>query len=485
MTLAAPHAPARGGRPLIETRPLRYPDTADESTMARRGWWLVVLNALVPGSAQVLAGNRRLGRFGLGATLLGWFLLIVGAGLALFARGVLVWLIVGPLSWIVLTLVQVLLIGYAVLWVVLTIDALRLVRLVRVPTISRWAMPVASVLVLSLAASGAVYGSTVAASSRGAIGSIFGGGGPSLPPSDGYYNILLLGADSGDGRDSMRFDSISVVSVNAESGAVTITGIPRELPNAPFSEGSPMRELYPDGFEGHSSRTCGWNPWMNHIRNAAEVCREDQGTALYPDAAQHDSAPGIEATKDAAEGVLGIEIPYYVFVDMDAFAELIDALGGVDIEVTERLPKGGGPGDTGRPVEEWATGWIEPGMQHMDGDTAQWYARSRYTTSDWDRMKRQRQLQVAILDQFTPENVVARFNEIAAAGTALVETDLPQDKLPEFFGLVMKAKEQKVAQIELTPESGVDEHEPDYARIRDMIQQTLHPPTPTPATDGS
>ena len=485
MTLAAPHASARGGRPLIETRPLRYPDTADEATMGRRGWWLVVLNALIPGSAQVLAGSRRLGRFGLGATLLGWFLLLVGAGLALFGRGVLVWLVVGPLSWFVLTLVQVLLIGYAILWVVLTVDALRLVRLVRVPTVSRWALPVASVLVLSLAASGAVYGSTVAASSRGAIGSIFGGGGPSLPPSDGYYNILLLGADSGDGRDSMRFDSISVVSVDAESGAVTITGIPRELPNAPFSDGSPMQELYPSGFEGHSSRTCGWNPWMNHIRNAAEVCREDQGTTLYPEAAQHDSAPGIEATKDAAEGVLGIEIPYYVFVDMDAFAELIDALGGVDIEVTERLPKGGGPGDTGRPVEEWATGWIEPGMQHMNGDTAQWYARSRYTTSDWDRMKRQRQLQVAILDQFTPENVVARFNEIAAAGTALVETDLPQDKLPEFFGLVMKAKEQKVTQIELTPEFGVDEHEPDYAHIREMVRQALHPPSSTPATDGS
>ena len=153
--------------------------------MGRRGWWLVVLNALIPGSAQVLAGNRRLGRFGLGATLLGWVLLLIGAGLALFGRGVLVWLVVGPLSWFVLTLVQLLLIGYAILWVVLTVDALRLVRLVRVPTISRWALPVASVLVLSLAASGAVYGSTVAASSRGAIGSIFGGGGPSLPQSDG------------------------------------------------------------------------------------------------------------------------------------------------------------------------------------------------------------------------------------------------------------------------------------------------------------
>ena len=480
MTLAPPRGAAR---PLIETRPMRHPDSTDAGTMAKRGWWLVVLNVLVPGSAQTLAGNRRLGRFGLGATLAAWFLVIVAAGLALFARPVLLWLTIGGgfFSAAVLTLVQVLLVGYAVLWVVLTFDTLRLVRLVKLPTAQRLAIPVVALVLLGLVGGTAAYAATVVGSTRNTIGSIFGQSGPSLAPSDGYYNILLLGADSGDGRDSMRFDSISVVSINADSGAVTITGIPRELPNALFSEGSPMRELYPNGFEGHGSSTCGWNGWMNHVRNAAEICREDQGTGLYPDAAAQGSAPGIEATKDAAEGVLGIEIPYYVFVDMHGFAELVDALGGVDIDVTERLPKGGPPeGWTGSDVNEWAIGWIEVGQQHMDGDTAQWYARSRYTTSDWDRMKRQRELQEAILDQFTPQTVLTRFNEVAAAGTALIDTDLPQDKLPEFFDLMLKAKEQTVQTIELTPENGVDEHQPDYGYIREMVQLALHPPTATP-----
>lgn len=451
--------------------------------MGKRGWWLVVLNLLIPGSAQVLAGNRRLGRIGLGATLAAWALVVISAGLVLFARPVFLWLTVGAgwFSALVLTLVQILLVGYAVLWAVLTFDVLRLVRLVRVPTVSRFAIPVVALILLGLVGGVAAYAATAVGSARSTISSIFGQSGPSLPPDDGYYNILLLGADSGDGRDSMRFDSISVVSVNAATGAVTITGIPRELPNAPFSEGSPMRELYPNGFEGHGSSTCGWNGWMNHIRNAAEICREDNGTGLYPDAAAHGSDPGIEATKDAAEGVLGIKIPYYVFVDMHGFADVVDALGGVDINVTERLPKGGPPeGWHGTDVNEWAIGWIEVGQQHMDGDTAQWYARSRYTTSDWDRMKRQRELQQAILDQFTPQTVLTRFNEVAAAGTALIDTDLPQDKLPEFFDLMMKAKEQPVQTIELTPENGVDEKQPDYAYIRDMVQQALHPPTETP-----
>ncbi|MBO0979374.1 LCP family protein [Microbacterium sp. SD291] len=480
MTLAAPRFAAR---PVIETKPLRHPDVADAGVMAKRGWWLVVLNVLVPGSAQVLAGSRRLGRFGLGATLLGWFLVIVAGGLALFAQPVFLWMTVGAgwFSSVVLTVVQALLIGYLVLWAVLTFDALRLVRLVKVGGLSKLAIPVVALLLLGLIGSGTAYAATSVGTARSTISTIFGQSGPSVEPSEGYYNILLLGADSGEGRDSMRFDSISVVSVNATTGAVTITGIPRELPNAPFSEGSPMQELYPNGFEGQSSDTCGWNAWMNHVRNAAESCREDAGSALYPDAAAHGSEPGIEATKDAAEGVLGIKIPYYVFVDMHGFAALVDALGGVDINVTERLPKGGGPAYDGQPVDDWAFGWIEPGQQTMDGETAQWYARSRYTTSDWDRMKRQRELQEAILAQFTPQTVLTRFNEVASAGTALISTDLPQDKLPEFFDLMTKAKKQTVATIELTPEFGVDEHEPGYAHIHDLIEQTLHPPTETPA----
>ena len=116
----------------------------------------------------------------------------------------------------------------------------------------------------------------------------------------------------------------------------------------------------------------------------------------------------------------------------------------------------------------------------MDGDTAQWFARSRYTTSDWDRMKRQRQLQEAILKQFTPANVLTHFNQVASAGADLVKTDLPQSLLPYFAELALKAKEQPVTTIELTPEGGVDDRDTDYAHVRQLVQQALHPPTPTP-----
>jgi LCP family protein required for cell wall assembly len=490
--VSPPRAPRPSGgaatvpRSVVEEQPLRYPDTSSSAFMTARGWWLVLMNFLLPGSAQVVAGNRRLGRIGVAATLVMWVLAVLGILSALVWRTALLSLVSG--AWIPdwlsalrpapLLLIQIALLAYAVLWVVLTIDTLRLVRLVRTGPGARFGIAGLSVLLLVLASGGAVYASQLAGGVRETLGSIFGASAASVPPSDGYYNILLLGADSGEGRDSMRYDSISVVSVNAETGAATITGIPRDMPHFPFSEG-PMKELYPDVHEGHSDPECGWGSGINQLRTEVEVCRD--GNELYPDAVSQGSTPGVEATKDAAEGILGIEIPYYVFIDMHGFAALIDALGGVDITVAERLPEGGGPAYDGQPVEEWATGWIEPGAQRMDGDTAQWYARSRYTTSDWDRMKRQRELQEAILAQFTPTTVLTRFNEIAAAGSAIVETDLPQSMLPYFAELGLKAKEQPVSTLELTPEGGIDEFDPDYAYIRELVQTTLHPPSATPS----
>ncbi len=448
--------------------------------MTRRGWWLVILGFLIPGSAQVLAGNRKLGRFALGTTIAMWISLVVALVVALFAPQVYAWLTGQKLVFAALTvIVQAALIGYAILWIVLGINTLLLVRLVRTGDAARWGIAVLSVILMVVSGGAAATAANLVGATRSTFGSVFAAGGAPVEPSDGYYNILLLGADSGDGRDSMRFDSISVVSINADTGAVTITGIPRDMKNVPFSPG-PMQDLYPNGHEGHADAECGWTSAINQLNTELDLCRADEG--LYSDAVSQGSTPGIEATKDAAEGVLGITIPYYVFIDMNHFAQLIDALGGVDIDVKQRLPKGGGPSYDGEPAESWAIGWIEAGQQHMNGDTAQWYARSRYTTSDWDRMQRQRILQEAMLKQFTPQNVLLRFQQIAEAGTAVMETDVPQEMLPTFLDLALKAKSQPITTLELNPDGTptpdgnvIDPEYPDFEQIQELVRQTLHP----------
>ncbi|WP_342664750.1 hypothetical protein [Microbacterium luticocti] len=256
-TIAAARAAAP--RHVVEAQPMRYPDVDDTDVMTRRGWLLVQLGFLCPGSAQVLAGNRRLGRFGLGATVLMWVLLIATAVTAALSPSTLASIMTAsvPLPWggrafVVAFLVALLIIAYAVLWVVLAIDTLRLVRLVKTGSVARFGILLlaASLMVASSATAGTLVSKVDAFSS--ALGSIFSASGPPVPPSDGYYNILLLGADSGKGRDSMRFDSISVVSVNAETGRVVITGIPRDLEGFPFPKDSPMHKLYPDVHTGQA-----------------------------------------------------------------------------------------------------------------------------------------------------------------------------------------------------------------------------------------
>ena len=476
---------AQGSGVIIGEQPIRRPDTRSPQVMTRRAWWLVVLNFVMPGSAQSLTGSRRLARVGLTATLVMWLLVIVGIVITIVSPGFLTSLMTNGF---ILLLVQIVLLAYAVLWVILTVDTLRLVRLVKLKPSARPLVALLAILGLVIGGGSVTYASQqLIGPAREALASIFTNNDPPVPPSNGYYNFLLLGADSGLGRESMRFDSISVVSVNAETGAVHITGIPRDLAYAPFADG-PMHDLYPDGFEGHYSEDCGWGPGINQLMNAVEICQDDDGASIYPDAAAKSSTPAIEATKDAAEGILGIEIPYYVFVDMKGFADIVDALGGVDITVQERLPKGGGPSYEGEPAEDWAIGWIEAGPQHMDGDTAQWYARSRYTTSDWDRMRRQRELQQAILAQANPANVLTRFQQVAAAGEDLVQTDIPSGLLPFLIDLAVKAKEQPVQTLELTPEgAGIDTDEPtsdEYAHVRDLVQQALYPPSPSATPEG-
>lgn len=109
--------------------PLRYPDRGSPAVMARRGWWLLAVTLLLPGSAQVLAGSRRLGRIGLVSTFALWAMLLLAALLTLVAPS-----IVSTVATLDSTLlvVQAALIGYGALWLLLTLDTLRLVRLVRV-----------------------------------------------------------------------------------------------------------------------------------------------------------------------------------------------------------------------------------------------------------------------------------------------------------------------------------------------------------------
>ena len=351
------------------SNPVRDPDTRSRPLMTKRAWWLVVLNILIPGSAQVLAGNRRAGRFALGATLLLWVLVVLGVVVYVLNRTMLLTVLTNSIAlWVIVAA----LVFYAVLWVFTTLDTLRLVRLVRVAPSARGFVAGLSVVALVVTAGGAGFAAANAVSAIGVLDSVFSGG-EIAAPVDGRYNILLLGGDAGPDRLGMRPDSISVVSIDAETGSAVIFGIPRNLEQATFVAGSPLYGPFPNGYD------CGDDCLVSYLYTYGEEHPE-----LYPDAIAQGSQPGIEATRDAAEGILGLTLQYYVLIDMQGFADLIDALGGVDIDVKADLPYGANPYDDGSAAPP--AGVIKAGKQHMPGWKALWYARSATaptTTSAW------------------------------------------------------------------------------------------------------
>lgn len=444
---------------MSHTSPLRHPDARDPDLMARRAWWLLGLNLLLPGTAQLLAGNRRWGRFAVGATLMLWAIALAALALLLLWRPAALTLATNP---IVLWVAQFGLLFYAVLWLLTTVNAFTLVRFVKTRSSSRAPLAVFVALSIVLATGTAGYAAYLTGVGRDALGGVFAGGGIEQP-IDGRYTILLLGGDAGDDRIGLRPDSMTLLSIDAASGAVSMIGIPRNLYNAPFVEDSPLWQVWPNGFDcGDDCLLAYLYPWV------------EEHPGLYPDAERDGSTPAIEAMKDAVGGVTGLTVQYSVLIDMAGFEGLIDALGGVVVTVDEPVQLGinGGP----------VIGVIEAGEQRMDGETALWYARSRYDLTDFDRMQHQRDIQEAMLRQLDPATAITRFEAIADASSELARTDTPQAMLGVLGDLAVQSREHEIVRLELVPPL-VDNQFPDFARVHQLVLEAVAPrpmPSPTP-----
>lgn len=460
-------------------QPLRFPDLASQTFMTRRAWWLIVLNVVLPGSAQVLAGNRRWGRFGMGATFTAWTIVLLAVVLGMLWPAALITIgTFGP----ILFLAQILLVGYAILWLVLTLDTLRLVRIIKTaPRARAWIAALATVVMIFFSGT-AAYAAFLTGSANDAISQIFNPG-PSVEPINGRYNFLVIGADTDPDREAenmgMRSDTTQVISVDATTGAATIIGLPRDLHDIPFPASSPLAGIYPEGYTEYSAEYCMESACLNTIMTDVNEKYPD----LYPQAATEGVPPGVFGMMDAATGVTGLPIQFFVVIDMPSLVTLIDALGGVDIDVPERTAIA--EPDT---AEEDVPEWIEAGPQRLDGYHAVMYARTRWSgNGDYDRMVRQQQLQEALLAQVNPANVLTKFQDIAAAGTSLLKTNVPQTMLGYFVELGMKTKSQPLTNIALTPFDPtwpLDPLAPDYLGLQGYLQSVLYPPPPaSPAAE--
>lgn len=226
-------------------------------------------------------------------------------------------------------------------------------------------------------------------------------------------NVLLLGGDAGPGRYSLRTDTMIVVSIDPVTGDTVMISIPRNLWGLPFPPGTRLNELYPDGFK-------------------------ELANALYPTVAAHPERYGegddvaSQAIKQGIAQFLGIPIHYYVLVDMFGFIDVVDALGGVDIYLPERIHTARSPTRDMPQVPKY----FEAGQHHFNGIETLAYARTRYSDSDYGRMGRQRCVMGAIAAAATPRALATGLTDLVAAFGEAVRSDIPRSRLGEMAQLV-------------------------------------------------
>lgn len=179
---------------------------------------------------------------------------------------------------------------------------------------------------------------------------------PLKTDSDGHTNILLLGVAGETEQGGHLSDSIMIVSINPTRPSISVLSLPRDLYVSSKVGDRKINEVY--------------------------------ASAQY----KHGENKGLEIAKDAVETFTGIEIHYGAVIDFALFEDGIDLLGGVDVFVPQDI------NDENYPDENFGyqTFVVRRGLQHLNGDMALKYARSRKTTSDYDRARRQQDLALAI-----------------------------------------------------------------------------------------
>ena len=253
-------------------------------------------------------------------------------------------------------------------------------------------------------------------------------------PADGQrINVLIVGVDTTSKRTATLTDTMMVASLDPVGGSVSMVSIPRDMINVPLGNGDT------------------YGPKLNSLMSYADR-HKDQ----FPNG-------GLWALQDAVGALLGIPIHYYATIDMKGFIAMVDAVGGVDINVKQGFsdPSYDGYGTDQRGYS------VTPGKHHFDGVEALAYARVRKAKgeSDFTRAARQQEILTALRRKATSAgSLFWQLPALLKAVSSSVRTDLPTERLPALAATL--------------DESGND------TMVRTVIKFPLVHPKPTRYGDG-
>jgi polyisoprenyl-teichoic acid--peptidoglycan teichoic acid transferase len=269
-----------------------------------------------------------------------------------------------------------------------------------------------------------------------------------------WTTILLLGSDEGPGNWGARTDTIILVAAQHGTGRAAAFGIPRNLAQVPVN--------------GRLKR------FKEPLNGLYAFAREQ------PELFATGADPGATAVKQAVSRLLGVRVDYYALVNLRGFADLVDALGGVRINVKERLLDSVTRPAWGEPKPRID---VVPGRTyHFYGREALAYVRSRKASNDYTRMARQRCFLSALAEQLNPVRVLRSFGSLARTVETSLSTDVPLDRFPALVRLVTGIEPDETLTVTFGPQyffarRKKDNHPvPHAGKMRAMVRNAiLHP----------
>ena len=287
-------------------------------------------------------------------------------------------------------------------------------------------------LLILLFAGGAAYGALVLVTRVDSI--LFPGTNITLPftlpggDTDGgagsvggrRINVLVMGLDRRprEGDILTRTDTMMVVTIDPQTKTAGILGIPRDMyVEIPNEDGGYFEER------------------INTALEYGEIYN-------YP-------GGGRQLAKDTIERNLDVKIDHYVIIDFQGFEEVIDSLGGIDVDVPDYVydptySETELPGDY-FPLE------FSPGLQHMDGQNALGYARTRYNSSDLDRIQRQQRVIFAAMDKALSLDVLPNALDLWKKYQHTIDTDINDVEVVGFARLAAEIPPDRISALSLGP----------------------------------
>ena len=181
---------------------------------------------------------------------------------------------------------------------------------------------------------------------------------------------------------------------------------------------------------------------------------------------------GRKLTQETIESLLNTHIDHYIKINVHGFTKIIDALGGIDIDVEKRMYYEDPWDDDGGLYID-----LQPGMQHMDGKTAITYVRYRDEEGDIGRIKRQQNFMKAVMDKLVSPTIIPKLPAIVSAVSDSVETDMSVSEILSFLGTLQDAKDNGL-KSEMLPGKpvyieGISYWVPDISKTRQILANTL------------